>query len=336
MVKSSKIKSKPAKQLLSLIPFLVPASKRTISILSTVVSFVEEYQFCTNWDDIEHEGWKLPATREKHYWCGLWKTVGCLNEKLHEKLGKGKRVYIKQFQRCCYRASCKECYTKWIARQADVATRKIEYYSKKMNMKPIHLILCIPQSQHGLPVEKLRDRMNDVLKKAQWKGGTIIFHPFRFDKTNRIWYYSPHFHLVGFGYRFQIAQAFGKYGWFIKIEDERESVFQTFCYLLSHCGIKKGRHTVTWTGDLSYSKLKLEKEPKITCCPVCGGDFMPIYHDGIHPVVPPDAPYEGLVDSDGLWKLVHTEQRVENENYRYDYASIRELNETLKGLAEVN
>ena len=320
----------------SLIQFLVPASKRTISILSMVASFVEEYQFCTNWNALEHKGWRLPATQEKHYWCGLWNRIGCLNEELHEKLGKGRRVYVKQFQRCCYRASCKECYTKWIARQANVATRKIEYYSKKTNLKPIHLILCIPPSQFSLPEEKLRERMTGVLKKAQWQGGAVIFHPFRFDKTNRIWYYAPHFHLVGFGYRFQISQAFGKYGWFIKIAEERESVFQTFCYLLSHCGIKKGKHTVTWSGNLSYSKLKLEKVPKITCCPVCGGEFMPIYHDGIHPVVPPDIPYEGLVDSDGDWYTVETKPKSEwTKQDRYDYVLTRELYDANNGISVV-
>ena len=63
--------------------------------------------------------------------------------------------------------------------------------------------------------------------------------------------------------------------------------------------------TVTWFGKLSYSKMPMEKEEKITKCPACGHKFVEIYHDGIHPVVPPDKMYEGLVDG-GDWYLVET------------------------------
>jgi len=85
-------------------------------------------------------------------------------------------------------------------------------------------------------------------------------------------------------------------------------------------------------GNLSYSKLKVGKEPKITCCPVCGGDFVPIYYDGIS-TVPPDKNYEGLVDDDGGWYPVKTMEYSEPE---YDYAPTRDLNETLKGLLLAN
>lgn len=65
--------------------------------------------------------------------------------------------------------------------------------------------------------------------------------------------------------------------WFVKNEKERDSVFQTFCYILSHAGIKKGYQTVTWFGNVSYSKMPMEKEPKITCCPVGGDVFIEIF-----------------------------------------------------------
>ena len=66
-----------------------------------------------------------------------------------------------------------------------------------------------------------------------------IFHPFVFKKEIRQWYPRPHFHLVGFGSEQKIKQAFGKYGWYVKDKEERKSTFQTFCYLLSHAGVKK-------------------------------------------------------------------------------------------------
>lgn len=319
--------------------FVDPASKRTISILATVANFVEDYKFLTNWQTVEYQGWYLPVTAEPRCWCGLWRTVGCRQTELHKKLGKGKMIYLKQFQRSCYRAKCKVCYLKWIARQANAATRRIETYSQKCNKKPIHLILCVPPSQHEIPVKVLRQRMSKIQKIAKIKGTAVIFHPFRFNHKQRNWYPSPHFHLVGFGSERNIKNAFGSYGWFIKNMGQRESVFQTFCYLLSHCGINKDYKTVTWYGSLSYSNLHVEKEPKITKCPICGGDFEEIYYytkyGEFNPVVPPDKPYEGLVEPEG-WYPVYTDPEPVISEYKFDYAPTRDLNETLKGLAMAN
>jgi len=69
-----------------------PAFKRTISVLTLVADFVEEYKFCTNWDKADFQGWGLPATLDPHYWCGDWNTEGCLNVVEHERLGKGRRI----------------------------------------------------------------------------------------------------------------------------------------------------------------------------------------------------------------------------------------------------
>lgn len=309
----------------TLIPFLSPASKQSDSPMHNVASFVDEYKFLTNWNTIEHDGWTLPSIKEPHEWCGLWKTVGCLNVNAHQKLGKGRRIYVKQFQRSCYRAVCKICYLKWIARQASKATRRIDKFSELILKKSFHLILCIPPSQHNLPLKLLRYRMVQIMKIAELNGAAVVFHPFRFNKTVRRWYYFPHFHLIGFGNKLKLPLAYGKFGWYVKNSDERRSVFQTFCYLLSHCGVKKGSHSLTWIGSLSYSKLKVENEPNLVKCPVCGRKFVEIYHDGVHPVVPPDKLYEGLVDS-GDWYEVETVPKSEwTKVERYDYILEKEL-----------
>ena len=74
---------------------------------------------------------------------------------------------------------------------------------------------------------------------------------------------------------------------------------------MSHCGIRKGNHTVTWIGRLSYSKLKVEKEPPNTHCPCCGEKFVEIYCNDIEHDVPPDRVFEGLVEY-GEWHVVKT------------------------------
>src|SRR3989304_9801262 len=285
----------------TLTQYQLPASKQ-----SKVEQYIEEHKFLTNWVNVEHDGWRLPATSEPHYWCGIWISEGCLNREGHEKLGKGRRVYLKQYQRSCYRGSCRTCYRKWIARKANKATRRIEAYENLSKQKPIHVLLSVPVNQQELPFELLKKRRNEIIQRIGLKGTLVIFHPFRFNNKTRKFYYSPHFHLVGFGNIRRITEAFSKYGWFIKYLGVRESVFQTISYLLSHCGIKKHSHAVTWLGRLSYSKLRIEKEPPLTPCPVCGQKFVVIYNDGIHPVVPPDKMYEGLVDGED-WHVVKTE-----------------------------
>ena len=309
--------------------FLRPASEQSSSTLQNVSDFVSEHKFLTNWMDADWQGWTLPATHEPHDWCGLWKTIGCNRTDLHEKLGKGRLTYIKQFRRSCYRAKCKSCHTNWIARQANVSTRRVEAYAKKSRQKPIHLILAVPTNQQNLPVKLLRQRMSHILKLGNIKGASVIFHPFRFSKSQHRWYASPHFHLVGFGNSSDIKNAFGRYGWYVKEAGERESVFQTFCYLLSHCGIKKGYQAVTWFGSLSYSKLHVEKEPRITKCPLCNGEFEEIYYEEpFHPIIPPDKHFEGAVDGEGWYKVF----TVEYEEPKYEYAPTRDLDELLKGL----
>lgn len=282
----------------------VLAYKQSI-LLAGVVALVEKWISTTNWTSIIYDGWKFPATRGKYSWCGLWHTIGCLNYKLHQKLGKGKRVYIKQFAKSCYRASCSVCYVKWIIRDADRAAKRFEKYvekhPEKRNQKPIHLILLPPHSQHYLGYDKLKDRMMEILGKAQWKGGSVIFHPFAPDKKGKNWEKRPHFHLVGFGTKAKMANAYGMYGWYLKDCGERESLFKTFCYLLSHCGIKKSRHSIIWIGELSYRKLKVEKEKKISCCPICEGKFVPVSHEGVHPIVTSEKNYSGLIDWDDHW-----------------------------------
>jgi len=207
----------------TLTQYFDPASKQ-----SKLEQYIEEHQFLTNWVNVEHDGWRLPATQEPHYWCGIWKSVGCLNSKSHEKFGYGRRVYVKQFQRSCYRGSCKQCYRKWIARESNKATRRIETYSKLSKEKPIHVLLSVPSSQHYQPVKLLRKKMNEIFKKIKMTGAMVIFHPFKFHHRTREFYYAPHFHLVGFSRVFSISEAFSKYGWLIEL---KEVLFQLLiCY----------------------------------------------------------------------------------------------------------
>ncbi len=113
-----------------------PASKRS--------EIFDQMQESSNWYTIEQDGWHLPATKESHDWCGNWSTIGCLNVIAHKgTLAEGKG-FVKTFQRSCYRADCVICFKKWLARESNKATRRIEKYEKLSGTKAKHIIISVP------------------------------------------------------------------------------------------------------------------------------------------------------------------------------------------------
>jgi len=46
-------------------------------------------------------------------------------------------------------------------------------------------------------------------------------------------------------------------------------IFNCVRYLLSHAGVRKKTHVIRYLGDISYRKLKVEKEPQKHFCPYC-------------------------------------------------------------------
>lgn len=115
-----------------------PASKRTRW------EILEELHNQTNWYDVEHDGWRLPANEEPHDWCGSWQTKGCLNVEGHVYTEYCGKIYIKTYQRSCYRASCEKCHIKWIAREANKATKRIQKYEEISGKNAKHVIISPP------------------------------------------------------------------------------------------------------------------------------------------------------------------------------------------------
>lgn len=174
-----------------------------------------------------------------------------------------------------------------------------------------------------------------ILREIKVVGGSMMFHPFRFNKRLRCWYYSPHFHVVCFGTlpKSSLVNAYYQNGWFVKYLGVRRSVFATFYYILSHCGIRHMTRAVSWFGDLSYSKLEKEILPENNNCPLCGRKLVEIYYNGWDPPIPPDVFFEGFVDSHG-WYAVETIDDAKYTECNFEYHPIRQLNDTLQSLAE--
>jgi len=257
----------------------------------------------SNWYVVSHDGWHLPSTEEQKVTCGQWSTLGCLDSKEHGKIrldgqSYAGKVYVKHFQKSCFRADCKKCYLKWAAREAHKAARRIECYSKLSGKNPIHVVVSLPYKDWNLNHKVWRKKIYEILKKVGIKGGTAIYHPFRYNKELYEWYYSPHFHIIGFGWVMDVGKNYYETGYVIKNLGLRKSVYGTIYYQLTHAGIHKGKHSLVWFGALSYSKLNMPKEPRKDLCPVCEAPLYPVRFVGTDRP-PPEEEFEDWFDVSG-------------------------------------
>ena len=219
-----------------------------------------------NQASVEYDDWHLPGQKEKRSFCGDWSYMGCLNKQNHSN----GEIFLKPFQRSCFRADCEQCCFKWLGRSASKATKRMKLYEKQSKKIAKHIIISVPYWDYYKPKKEIAKKAYQVLKEVKADSGLIIFHPFRYHKKTDMWYYSPHFHVLGFGWIENVVQTYNKYGYVIKNLGKRETIFGTIYYQLSHCGIKKHNHALTYFGDCSYSKLEVpEPEEDSKKCPFC-------------------------------------------------------------------
>jgi len=279
-------------------------------------TWIKKYDL-TNYTLAHFVGWVLGKSGLPWLDCGKWMNDGCLNIKKHlgiltlDGLNLTGKKFRRTFQKCCYRAACSTCFEKWVYREANRATHKIETYAKKMHRKPVHIVIA-PSPKHfskfETHFEHMRKKAYNILKSGLAKdselAGCMVFHPFRLNKTTKEWYPSPHFHAVGFGWfdADKVRKMHKDEQWIIRNKGVRKSVYGTLQYLLSHAGIKKGKHSVTWFGGLSYSSIakynpecKPEPERK-HFCPSCDEPLRPIKWIGPGP--PPEGEFEGFDDAE--------------------------------------
>lgn len=155
-------------------------------------------------------------------------------------------------------------------------------------------------------MSELRLRAVKALLNRGVVGGFLIFHGFRYDRF-RHWYWSVHFHVVGFilgGYPCRSCQKqycsgcasfegrnlreSEKDGFVFKVLGERKTVFGTLWYQLNHATIdasKRRFHVATWFGICSYRKLKVTVEKKKDLCPLCQHELHRHTYFGSHPIV---------------------------------------------------
>lgn len=174
----------------------------------------------------------------------------------------------------CGRPECPTCHGAWAMREGKRAAERISEARRLMpRLGPVkHVVVSPPRWMHSLGVQALRQHARRVLERMGWVGGVEVFHPWRtrakgVGKYRRGQnYYSPHFHVVGFGW----VKGSAPDGWLVKNLGQRD-VASTLSYLLDHVGLQKGRHAVRWTGALGNNRMRVvqvvkTEEPVLCTC----------------------------------------------------------------------
>lgn len=287
-------------------------------------------------------GFSLPGQGEPTHYCGEFYCVGCLEH-----------GYIEKRMKSCYRADCPTCRQKWAGRLAGKAEWRIGEVDWLGPSK--HITISLPETDYGLVQDnypKLRSKVYKILKRVGVSGGCLVFHPARRrcpkcgltpEMGHSIcvhcgnlwfeWYFSPHFHLVGFGWVSGTAEEYEASGYIVKNIGERKSVGGTVLYILSHAGVHEKYHVLTWFGSLSYNKLRVDPEERRgNECPTCGAKLMPCRWIGEGPSPLEEEPEgEYWIDTD-CWEYTARYKHGEwGENGRYT----RGHYEAIRGISHV-
>ena len=267
---------------------------------SAYQNYVHQAQTSPYWKNAEYEGFTLVAQGQSKEYCKKWISYGCDNVKQHPN----KQHYAEHQLKSCKVAFCPKCFESWIGRQANRTTRRLSKFleSRKIrkHYKFRHIILSPPNTSKNTPYKNLKKFLDFALKVANIRTCAIVFHPFRFNKDKSVPVFSPHFHLLVYGHVTNTTEFYNKTKWFIKNKGELKTdkdIFSCVRYLLSHAGVRKSTHAVRYLGDISYRKLKVEKEAKISHCPYCELPLRIFFINFTSGHKPPPIDHVGLWDS---------------------------------------
>jgi hypothetical protein len=223
----------------------------------------------TYWSGVSYDGFTLPAQKDSKDYCKKWFSKGCNNTRQHPD----NLHYAEHTLKSCKMASCPKCWVDWVNKQANRSTQRFMKYTENKDYKFRHIVLSPPLKAKDYNYKFLKKWLGKILKEANIKTASVVFHPFRFHDRDKLQsYVSPHFHLIVYGHVTNTTKLYNKTKWIIKNKGnlEREiDIFNCVRYMLSHAGIRKGNQVIRYLGDISYRKLKIEKESGKHDCPYC-------------------------------------------------------------------
>ena len=224
----------------------------------------------TYWSQVSFDNFVLPAQGTAKPYCKKWISWGCSNIKQHPK---GKH-YAEHEQKTCKVAHCPKCFESWISRQANRSAKRFSTFTGDKQYNFRHIVLSPPPARaSAMSYDDLKKWLQFALKVANIKTAAVVFHPFRFHDKEKVQpYVSPHFHLMVYGKITNTPEFHNVAKWVIVNKGDLQTdvdIFNCVRYLLSHTGVRKKTHVIRYLGNISYRKLKVEKDPQRHVCPYC-------------------------------------------------------------------
>lgn len=186
----------------------------------------------------------------------------------------------------CTDPLCPVCSRHWANLQCARAVGRFDVFEKSdkfvLGLGLVHVTVSVPFKDYHLDLVVLRKRSVSKAVLAGLVGSMCIFHPKRWNHVLKMWYFSPHFHFLGYASGGWLDGAVCKRieadsGYLVKNLGLRGSSIdrvRTIMYILSHAGVPFGsHHAVTWFGSLSYRRVLVPKFVKVPeKCPLCNHD----------------------------------------------------------------
>lgn len=237
------------------------------------------------------------------------KLYGCLNVEKHNHVMldgrsfKGK-IYVKKAFMTCDKPECPVCYKDgWAVREGHKIADRLASVASKFGLVE-HIIHSVPVQDYHLSMDEIKKKVLKHCKELGIIGGSIIPHAFRYKKFFG-WYWSPHFHILGFvfggygcrsckrksncdpnckGFDSRAWKHYQKTKYYTKVKGKRITVAGTAWYQLSHCSYKvnnkKRNNVVSWFGICSYRKLRFTPVVRKSFCKICGDEIVPVKYKG--------------------------------------------------------
>ena len=177
-----------------------------------------------------HADFALVGSGEAHANCGSYFTIGCLNVEEHmgmnlDGVNMEGKAYLERVRNSCDRPLCPTCWPDWANREKDRATQRLRaFVLKGRKLKPIHVIVSVCSSDYGLSLPEMRKKVYRALKAVHCFGGMLIYHPKRYNEYTCLWYYSPHFHVLGYGWILDVRRNYVETGYIVKNVGIRKTV----------------------------------------------------------------------------------------------------------------
>lgn len=257
--------------------------------------------------------------------CGNWakRNFGCLNVEEHgvsfdrhgNMVNHSGKIYVRPVRMSCNKPSCPICVNRWRIRAAKRMEGRLLEASKTYGLVE-HIVVSPPRREYGCNVDDWRGRAEDIARSRGVIGASVIYHEYRWSELRCSYYYSPHFHMLGFvgrGYRCRECEKFDfrsmrvcgdchgfegltrrlnvNDGWIVKVCDKREklfgsdkpNVYGTAKYELGHASYKvdaKRANVVCWWGVVAYRKMKYVPVKEPCLCGDCGRELVEVQYVG--------------------------------------------------------